>query len=236
MPNTAAILLGGGKSTRMAGFVDDKIVFILFYKPVFAYSIEAFIKSKIIDTLVIVYKDLNQKEIIQNWLIDNDLHSLNILWTQGGERRQDSVLAGLQVLPNDTSHVLIHDMARPLIKAKTLKKIHRALQSNEAVTLAHRMTDTIKQVPPHSTQKLIDLDRKTLWAMETPQAFKYPLLLKAYEKVEKENLEITDDIGAFSLLEYPIKIIENSHPNLKITVKNDIDYIEFLLAPNHVFF
>lgn len=230
MLKTAAVLLGGGKSTRMDGFIDDKILLLILDKPVFAYSIEAFIKSEVVDTLVIVYKDLAQKEIIQKWLIDNELRYLNVLWAQGGKKRQNSVLAGLRALSSEIRHVFIHDMARPLIRVDTLEKIYQVLLSNDATTLAHRVVDTIKQILPESPQKLNDLDRTTLWAMETPQAFKYSLLLKAYEAVEKQDLEVTDDVGAISLLDCPIKMIENEHPNPKITVKSDIDYIEFLLT------
>lgn len=228
--SNAAILLGAGKSTRMGELIDDKILLSILDKPVFAYSIEAFVKSKIVDTLVIIYKNIAQKNIIQQWLIDHGFHSFNILWAQGGKMRQDSVLSGLRTLSKKTHLVFIHDMARPLIQAEIIETIHRSLLSNKAATLARRVIDTIKQVFPEHPQKLNDLDRKTLWSTETPQAFDFSLLLKAYEFIEKQDLEVTDDAGAMNSLGHPIKIIENLHPNPKITIKSDIDYVEFLLT------
>lgn len=228
MPN-AAILLGGGAGSRMEDG-ENKILTLIFDKPVFAYSIEAFIKSKIIDTLVIVYKDSAQKDIINKWVTDNVSDSSKILWTQGGKERQDSVLAGLRVLSDETKYVFIHDMARPLIQADMIQKIAQVLLSHEGAALAHRVVDTIKQVLPEFPGKLNDLDRKTLWAMETPQAFKCSIVLEAYETVERGALKVTDDVGAVSLLGIPVAIVENSFPNPKITVKSDIDYVKFLLT------
>lgn len=231
--SNAAILLGGGKSERM-GNGENKILTLVFGKPIFAYSIEAFIKSEIFDLMVIVYKDSDQKNLIQKWMLDNVSDSLKILWVKGGKERQDSVLAGLRVLSNETNYVFIHDMARPLIQADMIRKVNKVLLLNESATLAHHVVDTIKQVLPESPRTLKDLDRKTLWSMETPQAFKRSIVLEAYEAVAKSGLEVTDDVGAVSLLGYPVEVVENRLPNPKITVKSDIDYIKFLLThKNH---
>lgn len=234
MSNTA-ILLAGGSSSRMQNYVEDKILMIIQDKPLFAYSIEAFIESAAVDSLLIVYKDTQQKSFIEQWILNNiDIpNSLELCWAQGGLRRQDSVLAGLKALTHKTEYVFIHDLARPLIQAESIRKIYQTLLVEDAAVLAHPVADTIKQIIPESSNMLKDLNRDTLWAMETPQAFKYSLAYKAYEEVDKRNLQITDDAAALSLIGHPISIVENDLPNPKITLQSDVDYLEFLLAKKH---
>lgn len=228
-----AILLGGGEGTRMEGYVEDKILAILQGKPVFAYSIEAFIESKVVDTLMIVYKNDHQKMIIEEW-INNELSfpHTQILWSLGGKRRQDSVFNALKAVPQKTDYVFIHDLARPLLRPKTVKELYQSLLQEGASVLARPVIDTIKQIFPES-KKLNDLNRNTLWTMETPQAFKYSLIYDAHIEVEKNNLEITDDAAAVSLINHPITIVQNSLPNPKITVQSDIHFIEYLITQNH---
>lgn len=233
--SNAAILLGAGESSRMEGLVEDKIVTMILEKPVFAYSIEAFIKSSVIDSLVIVYKNVTQKAIIEKWIAIHMPNVLKVLlWAKGGAKRQDSVLSGLKMLSKSTKNVFIHDLARPLIQSDTIESLYEFLLTNKAAALAHRIVDTIKQVSPQIPQKLNTLDRTHLWGMETPQAFPYWMALEAYQEVAKQNLEVTDDAAAVSLLGHSIEILENKLPNPKITIKTDIDYITFLLSQDKV--
>lgn len=235
-----AILLGAGGSSRMGITIQDKILAKLCGKPVFAYSIEAFIKCEIFNTLTIVYKDNLQKSFIETYLDDHfpSLAPSNILWVQGGRRRQDSVYNALKILPQKTHHVFIHDLARPLIHPKILNQLYQTLLTHESAVLAHPVTDTIKQIDQtkianqSNTFILNDLNRNTLWAMETPQAFEFSLICKAYEEIQKRNLEITDEATAVSLLNHPITLINNDSPNPKITVYNDLHFIEYLLMKN----
>lgn len=219
----------------MGGHVEDKILMMLEGKPVFAYSIEAFIESEVIDSLVIVYRDIEQKGIIERWILDN-IDSVNvpaIFWVQGGARRQDSVVAGLRGLKEmvgEMEYVYIHDLARPLIQPGSIKKMHQTLLMEKAVVLACAVVDTIKQRVVEASKTLQDLDRDTLWGMETPQAFEYDLVYEAYEEVVRRDLKVTDDAGAVSILGHPIAIVENDYPNPKITLQRDVDYLEFLLS------
>lgn len=229
--SNAAILLGAGNSTRMGNTIEDKIVTSILNKPVFAYSIEAFINTKLIETVVIVYKDSNQKKIIEKWVFDNCcVSNLKILWCQGGIKRQDSVLFGLKILPTNIKNVFIHDMARPLVQSSIIKKLYSMLLSKDSATLAHKIVDTVKQIIPGNAQKLNSIDRTTLWAMETPQAFSYPIVLESLTKINSLGIEITDDISAVDKCGYSVEIVENTTPNPKITFKSDLDYVKFLLT------
>jgi 2-C-methyl-D-erythritol 4-phosphate cytidylyltransferase len=103
---------------------------------------------------------------------------------------------------------------------------------DHAAVLAHPVTDTIKRIPTAEqlTQtELEDLDRSRLWAMETPQAFALPDILKAYQHVHDFGLRITDDTAAAATIGLNTTIVPNHAPNLKITTPEDLSYAAWLL-------
>jgi 2-C-methyl-D-erythritol 4-phosphate cytidylyltransferase len=76
---------------------------------------------------------------------------------------------------------------------------------------------------------LRDLDRSTLWAMETPQVFRRALILDAYRRVKADSVRITDDVAAATHVGHKVAIVENLFPNPKITEPHDLAWVEFLL-------
>ncbi len=151
------------------------------------------------------------------------------LLVRGGRDRQDSVAAALAALPSDIAYVFIHDCARPLIRPEQLVALHKIVRRKQAVVLAHRVTDSIKK--ERRNGRLRNVDRSRLWAMETPQVFARDLIERAYEKVAKRGLTVTDDAAAVELLGHPVALLENTHPNPKLTHPGDLAFLEFLLAP-----
>jgi 2-C-methyl-D-erythritol 4-phosphate cytidylyltransferase len=219
---TAAILLAAGSGSRMAGAVADKVLAPLGGRPAFAWSAAAFMRSMIADLYVVVYRD--QKQMIE---LSAYAPTPSIL-IPGGSERQDSVMNALAALPADIEHVFIHDCARPLIRPEQLVALHKIVRREHAVVLAHRVTDTIKK--HRSGGRLRTLDRSRLWAMETPQVFSRDLIDRAYARVVKKKLAIADDAQAVEQLDHPIALLENAHPNPKLTTPADLAYLEFLLA------
>jgi 2-C-methyl-D-erythritol 4-phosphate cytidylyltransferase len=224
MSRTAAILLAAGSSSRMAGAVADKVLAPLAGRPVFAYSAAAFMQSAIADLYVVVYRDQRQMMELSAYA-----PTPSVL-VHGGRERQESVLNALAALPADIAHVFIHDCARPLIRPEQLVALHKIVRVEQAVVLAHRVTDTIKE--HRDDARLRTLDRARLWAMETPQVFARDLITRAYARVQKRGVQITDDAQAVEQLGHPIALLENPHPNPKLTTPADLDYLEFLLARN----
>lgn len=222
MSRTAAILLAAGSGRRMQGAVADKILAPLAGRPVFAHSVAAFLESNVADYYVIVTRDQAQSIALSAYA------PTPAQFVIGGKERQDSVQNALAVLPSDIAYVFIHDCARPLIRVEQLVGLHKVVRKEDAVVLAHRVTDTIKK---HSdTGHLKTLDRDRLWAMETPQVFARELVVEAYAKVAKKELRITDDAAAVELLKHPVALLENAHPNPKITTPADLAYVEYLLS------
>jgi 2-C-methyl-D-erythritol 4-phosphate cytidylyltransferase len=222
MSRTAAILLAAGRGTRMKGTVVDKVLVPLAGRPVFAHSAAAFMQSAIADLYVVVYRDQRQMMELSAYA-----PTPSVL-VHGGDERQDSVLQALAALPGDIEHVFIHDCARPLIRPEQLVALHKIVRQEQAVVLAHRVTDTIKQ--HRDDARLRTLDRARLWAMETPQVFARELIVRAYDRVQSRRLTITDDAQAVEQLGHPIALLENAYPNPKLTTPQDLAYLEFLLT------
>jgi len=221
MSRTAAILLAAGSGQRMQGTVADKVLAPLAGRPAFAYSAAAFITSGIADYYVVVYRDQRQMMELSAYA-----PTPSVL-VRGGRERQDSVTNALAALPSDIAHVFIHDCARPLIRPEQLVALHKIVRREQAVVLAHRATDTIKQ--HRDDARLRTLDRARLWAMETPQVFARDLIVRAYARVALNKLRITDDAQAVEHLGHPVALLENAHPNPKLTSPADLAYLEFLL-------
>jgi 2-C-methyl-D-erythritol 4-phosphate cytidylyltransferase len=229
MSRTAAILLAAGSGSRMNGAVPDKILAPLAGKPVFSHSASAFMQSSVADLYVIVYRDQRQMMELSAYA-----PTPSVL-VHGGRERQDSVMNALSALPADIAHVFIHDCARPLVQPEQLVALHKIVRREEAVVLAHRVTDTIKEHlvatrGGHEHVRLRTIDRSRLWAMETPQVFARELIARAYARVQSRGAHVTDDAQAVELIGHPVALLENHAPNPKLTTPADFRYLEFLLS------
>ena len=215
----------------MRGKVLDKILTKLDGTAILKYSLNAFQASGLVSRIVIIYRDQSQKSILKALLAN--YQNFEILWQQGGAERQNSVQNGLNALPPDTNIVFIHDCARPLLAPAMICKLLNAAERDGAAVLAHRVVDSIKRVIPSSDNTncahLENVEREHLWAMETPQVFKYKLILDAYAKVDAEKANITDDTAAAEFAGHPISVVENPYPNPKLTIPNDLALLEFTL-------
>jgi 2-C-methyl-D-erythritol 4-phosphate cytidylyltransferase len=166
----------------------------------------------------------------------------------GGKERQDSVFNGLSLINNKPDAVLIHDGARPLIEKKIVEEAIQKLLippppplvkggkgGFDGVIVGVPVKDTIKKVSSFKFQVSSEifvqktLDRKSLWAIQTPQVFKYPSLMKAYKKAMSEGFYSTDDSAIVERYGGRIKVIMGSYENIKITTPEDLDIAEMFL-------
>jgi 2-C-methyl-D-erythritol 4-phosphate cytidylyltransferase len=228
MSRTAVILLAAGQGRRMPASVPDKILVPLGGRPVFAHSAAAFVASGVADFHLIVHRGPRQALELSAYA------PTPALFVPGGRERQDSVAAALAAVPDDIDYVFIHDCARPLVRPGQLIALLKAVRRDGAVVLAHRVTDTIKQIPARSASpvrvRATTIDRARLWAMETPQVFACDLIRRAYDRVGRRGERITDDAQAVERLGHPVTFLENPYPNPKLTTAADLAYLEYLLA------
>ena len=234
--SSIAILLAAGSGQRMLGQVEDKILAPVNGQPALVFSLKAFVRSSVIDSYLIVYRDEPQKKAIEAVIAAHGFGPLKIQFVLGGAERQLSVMNALNAVDENHDYVLIHDCARPCIRSEAIKNVYLAAQEDQAASLAHPVVDTIKRtkaVDELHKLSLEDLDRSRVWAMETPQAFAFKNILKAYQNVIKKKLTITDDTAALATIGFKTTLVPNKHPNPKLTAPSDLAYIEHLLkTPN----
>ncbi len=146
----------------------------------------------------------------------------------GGKERQDSVWNGLAALSPEAELVAIQDGARPCTSPELIAATVEAARQTGAAVAAQRLTDTIKEsedgrfVSRH-------LDRARLWSVQTPQCFRVEVIRRALAAVRERDLLVTDDTAACELIGQPVQLVESMAPNPKVTMPQDVAYIEILL-------
>lgn len=155
-----------------------------------------------------------------------DLRKL-ISLADGGQTRQASVLSGLrqlQVMRQDAADgiVLVHDGARCFVTGAILDRCIAAIaEKGGACGAAVPVKDTIKVVSPDGRIEQT-LDRNRLWAMQTPQGAYFTQLLSAYEKLEKDGRQVTDDLAAMEAVGQPTWLVAGDYTNIKMTTPEDL--------------
>ena len=230
-----AILLAGGSGSRMKGAVSDKVLVRLFGLPVILHSFRAFLRSGAVGEIVFVCRDDAQTSKIKSAIkrhFPKSSKKLSVFYVYGGKERGDSVINGLEALSDKQGLAFIHDGARPMLRAENILRLGEIARRDGAAVLASRVVDTVKRLSKASLSlskcELEDLDRSRLWAMQTPQVFRAGAILKAYKAAKRAKLALTDDVAAASSAGIAVSIVENEFANPKITVPEDLAYLEFL--------
>ena len=221
---TTAIIVAAGKSERM-GTGTDKAFLSLGNKPVVAWSLLAFERCADVDRIVLVVRKEQQlaaKAVARMFGI-----SKLVAVVPGGNKRQESVQAGLAACDADTRFVVVHDGARPCVTPNVVSEVVKLAKRVGAATVGHRITDTVKRVEKGTAISGTE-DRDKLWAVQTPQAFHFKILANAYKNLGKN--EVTDDCQAVELSGETVRIFENRAPNFKITTVEDLQIASALLV------
>ena len=196
-------------------------------RPVLLHSLQTFEASPCIDEIIVVTAETHFP-VIRQWAQEEPLTKLTQL-VPGGDLRHHSVQSGLAAVSDSEGLVAVHDGARPLIDPEDLKRCWNLAKKHGAAACARRITDTVKRVDGQH-RVMGSVDRTNLWAMETPQVFAVPLLVKAYQQVERQAQLVTDEVSAMELLGEPVILSENLKPNLKITYPQDLELAAQLMA------
>lgn len=148
----------------------------------------------------------------------------------GGKERQDSVYNALRLVKDEKSLILIHDGARPLIDDNLIIKTIRCIGDYDGTITGVPVKDTIKEVRPSGGDNIVirTPNRETLWAIQTPQVFRYEILMKAYEEAMNKRFYSTDDAALVESIGGRIKVIMGRYDNIKVTTPEDIAIIEGL--------
>lgn len=140
----------------------------------------------------------------------------------GGSERNISIYNGLKSLSHlkNEDKILIHDAVRPFVKPDDIAKIDEALNDGPAATLAIPVQDTLRRYDDI-------IDRTDIWSVQTPQGFHYGIIKKAHE--QGQDLNVTDDTALVSALGIPVKMVQGSKSNFKITTPEDLEMAALLM-------
>jgi 2-C-methyl-D-erythritol 2,4-cyclodiphosphate synthase/2-C-methyl-D-erythritol 4-phosphate cytidylyltransferase len=188
-----------------------------------AWSLRALDRARTIGSVVVVAGPHTQEAIAQ--LVRNEGFAKVQAVVTGGERRQDSVAAGLAVLPDRIEIVVIHDGARPLAEAELIDACVRAAAETGAAIAATPVVDTLKRVAAGEIAATVD--RTGLWAAQTPQAFRLATLRRAMDACAEAT--VTDEALVCEAAGVPVRVVPASAANLKVTRAEDIAVAEALL-------
>lgn len=215
----SAIIVAAGKSSRMGGD-KNKLYIDVNGIPVIARTLRVFEECSAVDEVVLVVNandmDLCREAIVEKYRFDKVKHIV-----AGGTSRQESVRNGLNVLGGATGIVIVHDGARPFVTCEQIKGSILASSEYGAAIVAVPVKDTIKVL---DSQGFVSYTpgRDKLISVQTPQAFRYDLIIKAHEQAEKDGVTGTDDAVLVERLGHKVGIVEGSYDNIKITTPEDL--------------
>ncbi len=231
MHTCAALLLAAGRSERMNG--EDKTTINTAGLPLAAHALKIFANCSSIEKIVLLCGSENRTAL--NLMAEKYGNKKVVAVIEGGKRRQDSVANGILVLhtygrkPPDL--VTIHDVARPLVTLDIIKRGLDLAAVHGAAIASTQINDTIKIIEPNTESNDLmtvkkTLDRTTLRAAQTPQTFKWDLLMQAHS-IQNEN--VTDDAMLIEALNEPVILYDAITTNLKVTTPEDLAVVEAIL-------
>jgi 2-C-methyl-D-erythritol 4-phosphate cytidylyltransferase len=221
--NALAIIVAAGRGERM-GASRPKAFLDLAGQPLLLKSALAFDAAPSVDAIVAV---VPTGEIEAARGILAPVRKLRAV-VGGGSRRQDSVLEGLKQAPDGfAGTVLVHDAARPLVDVALVESVLRGAAETGAALPVLGLVDTVKRV--RDSRVVETLDRTELAAAQTPQAFRFGVLVEAYEAAFRDRVTLTDEAMAVERLGRPVRAVPGSPLNKKITTPEDLAWAEGVL-------
>lgn len=221
-----AVVLAAGSGSRMNQKIAKQYL-PLDGKPLIYYALRQFQESAVEKIVLVVaegQEDYCRREIVERY----GFTKVQAL-VAGGSERYLSVHEGLKALAG-VDYVLIHDGARPFIDQAMLRRTMEAVAKEQACVVGMPVKDTIKIVDGHQ-MAVQTPDRRSLWQVQTPQAFSYDLICLAYDRVVSSgNQAVTDDAQVLELaFGKKCRLIEGSYRNIKVTTPEDLDIAEIFL-------
>jgi 2-C-methyl-D-erythritol 4-phosphate cytidylyltransferase len=220
----SAIIVAAGSSQRM-GF--DKLLSLIGDKPVVAHSIDRFEQCDEIDEVILVVRS-DRREEFQRVVDVCGFTKVNRI-VDGGVERHLSVWNGIAQLSEVCEIVAIHDAARPLVSSELISRSVTLARECGAVSLAAPVVETVKRADAERNV-IGSVDRSGLWATQTPQVFRLDWLLDAYKRIVDSGRSVTDEVSALQEAGYPVRLLQNTEWNVKITFPRDLKLAEKMIS------
>jgi 2-C-methyl-D-erythritol 4-phosphate cytidylyltransferase len=186
--------------------------------PIIIHTIRKFDRSPIIDYVVVTAPRESVDEVRE--LVASAGFQKSVVVVEGGERRQDSVAAGLEHLQPGTDIVAVHDGVRPFVSADDIENVVRQAERTGGAILGVPIVDTVKQVEKDLVEST--LTREHLVLAQTPQVFRTAVLKEAFDCARKDEYYGTDESSLVERLGHPVAVVRGSESNIKITRPTDL--------------
>lgn len=230
---TSAIVLAAGQGKRMNSKIQKQYL-LLREKPVLYYTLRAFQDSGVIDEIILVTGSEEVEYCKDEFVKKYGFDKIRAV-VPGGKERYHSVAEGLGQVRGE--YVFIHDGARPFLSEDVIERTYRCAVKEGACIAAVPVKDTIKLADEEKFVKAT-LPRQSVWSVQTPQVFRKELIREAYESLIREEedlfsrgIQITDDAMVVETFTgHPVKIVEGSYRNIKITTPEDLKTAESFLS------
>jgi 2-C-methyl-D-erythritol 4-phosphate cytidylyltransferase len=227
-----AIIPAAGSGSRFGGQIPKQFIEIA-GAPIIIHTLRRFDECEEIGAIIVA---LRREEIegFERMLGGHEIRK-TVCLVAGGAERSDSILNALETAKEfQPEIVVVHDAVRPFVTPERISAVIAKAREIGAAILAQPATDTIKEVEDGLIRRT--LDRRFIWRAQTPQAFRYDLLMRANqvygEDARAANLPAamaTDDSFLVERLGAPVAIVEGMANNIKITTPEDLILAEKLL-------
>ncbi|MDF2854201.1 MAG: 2-C-methyl-D-erythritol 4-phosphate cytidylyltransferase [Neobacillus sp.] len=217
------IIPAAGQGKRM-GAGKNKLLLTLNEIPVLIHSLMVFENDELCDGIILAIHP--QDEAVFYTLLKKYRISKVRDLVPGGKERQDSIYNALKTVTTD-GIILVHDGARPFIRKEHIHQLVVTAEETGAAIIGVPAKDTMKTV---RNNLVVDtVERSSLWAVQTPQAFRIPILIRAYEQAEKEKFIGTDDSSLVERIGHPVAMVAGDYDNIKLTTPEDLYFAEAIL-------
>lgn len=221
----SVIVPAAGKGARFGG-AENKTLARLDGRAVFLRTLERFINRDDVVQTILVVSGSDLEEVRSRYA--PNLALMGVALVEGGDRRVESVAAGLKKVREDAELVAVHDAVRPCVTAAMIDAVFAEAVKTGAAILASPLHGTIKRV---SGAGVIDatVPRAGLYEAQTPQVFARARMLEVYSRLPEDLDAITDDAQLFELAGDAVAVVPSDSTNLKITTKSDIHLANAIL-------
>ena len=222
---TIALIVAGGSGTRFGAQMPKQFL-LLEGKPILMHTIEAFDRAlEGVDHEIIVTLPADQFGLWRD-LCHRHTFAVQHRVVSGGETRWHSVKNALDSLStvDDVDVIAVHDGVRPLATVELIDRVLETARRDGAAIPVVMLNDSVRQVMEGISHAL---DRSSLRAVQTPQAFDARLLLDAY--CQPFQTSFTDDASVVEHMDHPVTLVEGDPANIKITRPMDLALAKYLL-------
>jgi 2-C-methyl-D-erythritol 4-phosphate cytidylyltransferase/2-C-methyl-D-erythritol 2,4-cyclodiphosphate synthase len=223
---TVALIPAGGVGKRLKA-KKAKQYLLMDGVPVLVHTLKVFEEAKVIDEIILVLPPDDVASAQQQLINKYGLTKVTAVVASGKER-QDSVRNGLTAINGKCDVAVIHDAVRPFVTEELIKQVVAAAKTTGAASVGVKTKDTIKETKKDNLVAAT-IPRQNLWLTQTPQAFKFDLLKKAYTAAYRDKYYGTDDASLVERIGAKVKMIDGSYENIKITTPEDLIMAEALM-------